>query len=148
MSSRTLCWNGTWGQDRVLTMQEMGWFLLQFLFLLLHNLRLYSAISLFRVSLRASLPEPGQSTISSGEGLSGSCLWDPVTHLHRAEQLGSAPVELADPTGTANSQPSTSKVASGLSGCLGWNAFAELWAIVLKSPESCIFFLCFVYHFP
>ena len=147
MSSQPLCWNGSWGQDGELTIQEMGWFLLQFLFLLLHNLRLYSPVSFLRVSLWAGLPKLGQSNISSGEGLSGSCLWDPVTRLHRAEQLSLAWVELADPTGTTNSQPSTSKVARGLSGCLGWNAFAELWAIVLKSPRSCVF-LCFVYPFP
>lgn len=57
------------------------------------------------------LPELGWSNISSGKGLSGSWFWDPVTHLHGAEQLSSAPAELTDPMGTANSQPSTSEVA-------------------------------------
>lgn len=97
MSSWGLCWNSPWGLDGELTVQEMSWFLLQFLFLLLHNLRLYSPIPLFRVSLEAGLPKLGQSNTSSGEDLSGSCLWDPVTCLHRAEQLSLARVELQTP---------------------------------------------------
>lgn len=66
------------------------------------DLRLCSPPVPFRVTLPAGFPET--RTISSlfvGEGPCGSCLRDPVAHLHRAEL---SPTAASRPTGTAGSR--------------------------------------------